>query len=149
MKKATIALALCISLAAAIGVAQNQYYVHVAATEHGVFTGPYRFAFGYHSSSGNQAGITAKNVCQRDSGRFCSTIGIASSLGGCKALSLGSWANEGEEPRSQLFSGSSTFGRASAEQAAVQQCEGTMRVMGQFGQWRCSVRGSFCSSDAN
>lgn len=124
----------------------------VAATEPFDFSGPFVYAFGWHTESGNQAGQVAIAECNRRSGgKTCWTIGTPGARGSCTALTLATWQYEGmERPQNRLLSADTTLGRLEAENEAISICEAHVtsgiRSEGII-DWRCDVQRTFCPED--
>ena len=102
----------------------KEYFIAVAANSIGDQAHTLRLAwgFGYHSDSGNEAGLEARRACNAQGRGGCANLGIPSMRGGCAAVAQGSWIERGRAPQVRLHAGTSSLGRGAAEEAAMTRC---------------------------
>ena len=70
--------------------------------------------------------------------------------GGCVALALGAWRDKGKPMSFQFGSGTTTLGRALAEEKALSRCKSNIfggKPEGTVQEWQCETKVSFCSTD--
>ena len=133
---------------------ETEYYVAVAATATPFSTFPsgtqWHTGVGWHTESGHDAGNEARAACSNAAGGASCYHFFPSLKGGCVALALGAWRDQGKPMSFQFGSGTTTLGRALAEEKALSRCKSNIfggKPEGTVQEWQCETKVSFCSTD--